>query len=79
MELVLTDTAQLTVSPVAIRTLLTDLARTAAASNVVADLGNCSSSAGAKQLYAMMDRVRKARHGTTEQPPEIDVRKLMPA
>ena len=34
-----TNTAQLTVSPVAIRTLLTDLARTSAASNVVADLG----------------------------------------
>jgi hypothetical protein len=34
-----TNTAQLTVSPVAIRTLLTDLARTSSASNVVADLG----------------------------------------
>lgn len=47
--------------------------------DVVADLGNGSSSAGAQQLYDMMDRVRQARHGTTEQPPEIDVRKLMPA
>jgi hypothetical protein len=47
--------------------------------DVVADLGNGSSSAGAQQLYNMMDRVRQARHGTTEQPPEIDVRKLMPA
>lgn len=47
--------------------------------DVVADLGNGSSSAGAQQLYDMMDRVRKARHGTTEQPPEIDVRKIMPA
>lgn len=47
--------------------------------DVVADLGNGSSSAGAQQLYDMMDRVRQARHGTTEQPPEIDVRKIMPA
>jgi hypothetical protein len=27
----------------------------------------------------MMDRVRKARHGTTEQPPEIQAERLMPA
>ena len=47
--------------------------------DVVADLGNGSSNAGAKQLYAMMDRIRKARHGTTEQPPEINAMKLMPA
>ena len=47
--------------------------------DVVADIGNGSSSAGAKKLYAMMDRVRKARHGTTEQPPEINARKYMPA
>jgi hypothetical protein len=47
--------------------------------DVVADIGNGSSSAGAKKLYAMMDRVRKARHGTTEQPPEIKAERLMPA
>ena len=47
--------------------------------DIVADIGNGSSSAGAKKLYAMMDRVRKARHGTTEQPPEIDAERLMPA
>ena len=47
--------------------------------DVVADIGNGSSNAGAKKLYAMMDRVRKARHGTTEQPPEIDAERLMPA
>jgi hypothetical protein len=47
--------------------------------DVVADLGNGSSSAGAQQLYDMMDRVRQARHGTTEQPPEINARKMMPA
>jgi hypothetical protein len=47
--------------------------------DVVADIGNGSSSAGAKKLYAMMDRIRKARHGTTEQPPEIKAERLMPA
>jgi hypothetical protein len=47
--------------------------------DVVSDIGNGSSSAGAKKLYTMMDRVRKARHGTTEQPPEINARKYMPA
>lgn len=47
--------------------------------DVVADIGNGSSSAGAKKLYAMMDRIRKARHGTTEQPPEIEAERLMPA
>jgi hypothetical protein len=47
--------------------------------DVVADIGNGSSSSGAKKLYAMMDRIRKARHGTTEQPPEIDAEQLMPA
>jgi hypothetical protein len=47
--------------------------------DVVADLGNGSSNAGSKNLYAMMDRVRKARHGTTRQPPEVDTGRLMPA
>jgi hypothetical protein len=47
--------------------------------DVVADLGNGSSNAGSKKLYAMMDRVRKARHGTTRQPPEVDMGRLMPA
>lgn len=45
-----TDTAQLTVRPVAIRTLLTDLARTAAASNVVADLGRLFGEAVARKI-----------------------------
>ena len=45
-----TDTAQLTVSPVAIRTLLTDLARTSAASNVVADLGKLFGEAIARKI-----------------------------
>jgi hypothetical protein len=47
--------------------------------DVVADIGNGSSDAGSKKLYDMMDRIRKARHGTTEQPPEINAEKLMPA
>jgi hypothetical protein len=47
--------------------------------DVVADIGNGSSGAGSKKLYDMMDRIRKARHGTTEQPPEINAEALMPA
>jgi hypothetical protein len=47
--------------------------------DVVADIGNGSSSAGAKKLYDMMDRIREARHGTTEQPPEISAEQYMPA
>jgi len=45
-----TNTAQLTISPVAIRTLLTDLARTSAASNVVADLGKLFGEAVARKM-----------------------------
>ena len=44
------DTAQLIVSPVAIRTMLTDLARTSAASNVVADLGKLFGEAIARKI-----------------------------
>ena len=47
--------------------------------DVVADIGNGSSSSGAKKLYDMMDRIREARHGTTEQPPEINAEQYMPA
>ena len=47
--------------------------------DVVADIGNGSSSAGAKKLYDMMARIREARHGTTEQPPEINAEQFMPA
>lgn len=47
--------------------------------DVVSHLGNGSSKAGAKQLYAMMDRVRKARVGHTKQGKEINPTKLMPA
>lgn len=47
--------------------------------DVVSHLGNGSSKAGAKQLYSMMDRVRKARTGTTKQGKEIKPTKFMPA
>ena len=47
--------------------------------DVVADLGNGSSNAGSKKLYAMMDRIRQSRHGTTKQPPEVNMGRLMPA
>lgn len=47
--------------------------------DVVSHLGNGSSKAGAKQLYAMMDRIRKARTGTTKQGKEIKPSKMMPA
>jgi len=46
--------------------------------DVVSHLGNGSSKAGAKQLYAMMDRVRKARTGNPKQGREIKPTKLMP-
>jgi hypothetical protein len=47
--------------------------------DVVSHLGNGSSKAGAKKLYAMMDRVRKARTGTARQGREINSARLMPA
>lgn len=47
--------------------------------DVVSHLGNGSTKAGAKQLYAMMDRVRKARTGTKQQGKEIKPSKYMPA
>jgi hypothetical protein len=46
--------------------------------DVVSHLGNGSSDAGAKQLYAMMDKVRTARTGRKSQGKEIDPRKYMP-
>jgi len=46
--------------------------------DVVSHLGNGNSDAGAKQLYSMMDRVRKARTGTTKQGKEINPKKYMP-
>ena len=47
--------------------------------DVVSHLGNGSSDAGAKKLYAMMDKVRKARTGKAKQAPAIKADKYMPA
>jgi len=47
--------------------------------DVVSHLGNGNSDAGAKELYDMMDRIRKARTGTTKQGKEIDPAKFLPA
>jgi len=47
--------------------------------DVVSHLGNGSSKAGAKKLYAMMDKIRKARTGKTRQAPEVNAAKYMPA
>lgn len=47
--------------------------------DVVSHLGNGSTDAGADQLHAMMDRIRKARTGRTRQAPEIDPDEYMPA
>ena len=47
--------------------------------DVVSHLGNGNSDAGAKVLEDMMDRVRKARTGTTKQGPEIDPKEFLPA
>lgn len=47
--------------------------------DVVSHIGNGSSKAGSKQLYAMLDRVRKARTGHTKQGKEIKPQKYMPA
>ena len=46
--------------------------------DVVSHLGNGSSEAGSKQLYAMMDRIRKARTGKKSQGKEIKPGKYMP-
>jgi hypothetical protein len=47
--------------------------------DVVSHLGNGSTKAGAQKLYAMMDRVRKARTGSTKQGREINPNKFIPA
>jgi len=47
--------------------------------DVVSHLGNGSSKAGAKMLYAMMDRIRKARTGNPKQGKEINPSKFLPA
>lgn len=47
--------------------------------DVVSHLGNGSTDAGAKQLYAMMDKVRSARTGNKQQGKQINARKMLPA
>jgi hypothetical protein len=47
--------------------------------DVVSHLGNGSTDAGAKQLYAMMNRVRKARTGNSKQGKQIKPAKFMAA
>jgi hypothetical protein len=47
--------------------------------DVVSHLGNGSTKAGAERLYAMMDKVRHARTGTTKQGRQINPKKYLPA
>lgn len=47
--------------------------------DVVSHLGNGSTDAGAKHLYSMMDKVRKARTGTKKQGKQIKADKFLPA
>jgi hypothetical protein len=47
--------------------------------DVVSHIGNGSSKAGSKRLYAMLDKVRKARTGHTKQGKQIKPEKYMPA
>jgi hypothetical protein len=47
--------------------------------DVVSHLGNGSTEAGAKRLYAMMDKVRHARTGNPKQGKQINPDKFMPA
>jgi len=46
--------------------------------DVVSHLGNGNSSAGAKELYKMMERVRKARTGNSKQGKQINPEKFTP-
>jgi hypothetical protein len=47
--------------------------------DVVSHLGNGSTDAGAKRLYGMMDKIRKARTGKKKQAPAVNVNRYMPA
>jgi hypothetical protein len=47
--------------------------------DVVSHLGNGSTDAGAKRLYAMMAKVRKARTGKKKQAPAVNMNKYLPA
>jgi len=47
--------------------------------DVVSHLGNGSTDAGARKLYSMMDKIRKARTGKKKQAPAVKADKYMPA
>jgi len=47
--------------------------------DVVSHLGNGSTDAGAKKLYGMMDKIRKARTGKKKQAPAVKADRFMPA
>lgn len=47
-------------------------------SDVVSALGGGSTDAGARKLYAMMDRVRQQAHGTKKQVKKVNDRKVLP-
>jgi len=47
--------------------------------DVVSHLGNGSTDAGAKKLYSMMDKIRKARTGKKKQAPAVKADRYMPA
>jgi len=47
--------------------------------DVVSHLGNGSTDAGARKLYSMMDKIRKARTGRKKQAPAVKVDRYMPA
>jgi hypothetical protein len=46
--------------------------------DVVSHLGNGSTDAGAKKLYGMMDKIRRARTGKKKQAPEVKADKYLP-
>jgi len=47
--------------------------------DVVSHLGNGSTDAGARKLYAMMDKIRRARTGKKKQAPAVKTSRYMPA
>jgi hypothetical protein len=47
--------------------------------DVVSHIGNGSSEAGSRKLYAMMDKIRDARTGRKKQAPKINPDKFLPA
>jgi hypothetical protein len=47
--------------------------------DVVSHLGNGSTDAGARKLYSMMDKIRKARTGRKKQAPAVKADRYMPA